>query len=102
MSIQVGKYTFEGPYSSAETLQDASGVYLILCHSGDKYHPVDVGESGTVKYRVEGHERKSCWDRNCNSSLVVAVLYTRNLHQEGRRKIEQEIRGMYNFPCGEW
>jgi hypothetical protein len=101
MSINVGKYTFEGPYSSTESLEDKSGIYLVVCHSGGKYHPVDVGESGTVKSRVKNHDRKSCWNRNCNSSLEVAVLYTPNMQQAGRGKIEEEIRGMYDFPCGE-
>jgi hypothetical protein len=55
-----------------------------------------------VKSRVEDHDRKPCWSSNCNSTLVVAVLYTPDLDEAGRRRIEQEIRGMYNFPCGEW
>jgi hypothetical protein len=102
MGLRVGEYTFEGPYTSTESLWDNPGVYLILCDSGEKHHPIDVGESKTVKSRVEDHERKPCWSKNCNSTLVVAVFYTPDLDEAGRRTIEQEIRGMYNFPCGEW
>jgi hypothetical protein len=36
MSIKVGKYTFDGPYTSTESLQDDPGVYLVLCHSAEK------------------------------------------------------------------
>ncbi len=102
MSLRVGEYTFEGPYTSTESLRDSSGVYLVLCNSGEKYHPIDVGESERVRSRVENHDRKPCWSRNCSSTLVVAVLYTPDKDEAGRRRIEQEIRGMYNFPCGEW
>lgn len=102
MSFNVGNYSFEGPYTSTNSLQDRSGVYVIVCHSGGNYSLVDVGESGTVKSRIESHDRKSCWNGNCNSTLNVAVLYTPNLQQTGRRKIEQEIRNQFNPPCGEW
>ncbi|MDQ7838503.1 MAG: hypothetical protein RDU59_08425 [Thermodesulfobacteriota bacterium] len=100
MSIQISNYTFEGPHTSENNLKDASGVYMILCQSNGKYYPVDVGESATVKSRVENHERQNCWKRNCSSTLMVAVLYTPPLQQAGRREIEQKIRNQFNFPCG--
>lgn len=101
MSLNVGNYSFEGPYTSTNSLQDRSGVYAIVCHSNGNYNLVDVGESANVRSRVEDHDRKSCWTKNCNSTLMVAVHYTPNLQQSGRRKIEQEIRDQYNPPCGE-
>ena len=101
MALNVGNYSFEGPYTSTDNLQDRSGIYAIVCNSGGTYSLVDVGESATVKSRVESHDRKSCWNWNCNSSLNVAVLYTPNLQQTERRKIEQEIRTKFNPPCGE-
>lgn len=101
MSITIGRYIFEGPYTNAGSLQDKSGVYAILCHIGRNYNLVDVGESATVKSRVEGHDRKDCWQRNCNSTLEVAVLYSPNAQQPGRMAIEQEIRDQYKPPCGQ-
>jgi hypothetical protein len=53
-----------------------------------------------VKSRVDTHDRKDCWKRNCNSTLTVAVHYTPNLHQAGRMAIEQELRKQYDPPCG--
>jgi hypothetical protein len=100
MSIQVGSYVFGGPYKYTSALEDRSGVYVILCSSNGKYTLVDVGESATVKTRVETHERKSCWSRNCHSELMVAVLYTPHLQQSGRIEIEKKIRNSYDLPCG--
>ncbi|MBW1947585.1 MAG: hypothetical protein JRI33_06555 [Deltaproteobacteria bacterium] len=100
MSIKIGKYTFEGPYTSTANLEDKSGVYAILCKKNEKYNLVDVGESATVKSRVETHDRKDCWQRNCNSTLTVAVYYTPGLKQPGRKAIELEIRDQYDPPCG--
>ncbi len=100
MSIKIGKYTFKGTYTSTERLEDRSGVYAIVCKK-DKLSLIDVGESAKVKTRVETHERKDCWEKNCQGTLLYAVHYTPNLHQQGRKEIEKEIRKEYNPPCGE-
>lgn len=100
MSLNVSGYVFEGPYTTTGHLLDKSGVYLIVCQNNGKYYPVDVGESATVKSRVEDHERKGCWERNCSSTLAVAVLYTPHLQQAGRQEVEQKIRNQFAFPCG--
>lgn len=100
MSITIGQYTFEGPYANTDSLQDRSGIYAILCHSDNAYSLVDVGESATVKSRVDTHDRKDCWSRNCTGTLNVAVLYTPDAQQSGRMQIEQEIRDQYGPPCG--
>ena len=53
------KYTAEGPYTSTESLEDRSGVYIILTRakSTDKWTVIDVGESHELKTRVENHDR---------------------------------------------
>ena len=101
MSITIGAYTFDGPYTNTDQLEDKSGVYAILCKSSDgEYSVVDVGESATVKSRIDSHDRKDCWTRNCSGTLTVSVLYTPNKQQTGRMEIEQELRDQYNPPCG--
>jgi hypothetical protein len=95
------KYTFDGPYSSTQSLEDRSGLYAIISARSTNNYLVDVGESSEVKSRVENHDRKNCWNRNLNGgSLKYAVLYTPNLRQEGRRVIEDDIRDNYDLPCG--
>ncbi|NOZ27999.1 MAG: hypothetical protein GXP39_08105 [Chloroflexi bacterium] len=101
MGIKIGDYTFEGPYTDTSKLQDHSGVYAIICYQDQRYHLVDVGESANVKERVENHDRKECWSRNCPGTLMFSVLYTPNLQQPGRKKIEQDVRNKFNPPCGE-
>ncbi len=94
------KYAFEGPYKSTSSLTDNSGVYFIVCYDGTSNHPIDVGESETIKTRVETHERADCWKRHCSNTLMFAVYYTPNKQQSGRMEIEQDIRCYYNLPCG--
>jgi hypothetical protein len=102
MSITLAGYKFDGPYKATSSLNDRSGVYAILTPtSASRYKVVDVGESATVKSRVENHDRKPCWQRNANSGgLYYAAHYTPGLQQAGRKAIEQKIRQQYNPPCG--
>ena len=102
MSITIGRYQFEGPYDNTGPLRDRGGVYAILCRGNSTHHVTDIGESATVKTRIEHHDRRQCWIGNCRSSLLVAVLYTLGLQQPGRQAIEQELRTQYNPPCGAW
>lgn len=102
MSITISGVSFEGPYSSTDSLQDRSGVYAILCKKNNgNYDLIDVGESAMVKDRVKNHDRKACWNGNCHSSLAVAAYYTPNLQQAGRKEVEQKIRSQFKPPCGE-
>ncbi len=52
MSITVGQYTFEGPYTDTGNLEDKSGIYAIHCYRDGKYSLNDVGESATVKNEI--------------------------------------------------
>ena len=100
MTITIGKYTFDGPFSSPNSLEKRSGVYAIHCHKAGSYSLIDIGESSEVRDRVIGHDRKDCWNRNCIGSLTYSAFYTPNLQSPGRMQIEQEIRRQYNPPCG--
>lgn len=49
MSISIGNYLVEGPYTNTTNLQDCSGLYAIHCNRYGRYYLLDVGESATVK-----------------------------------------------------
>jgi len=93
-------YTFEGGYTSAESLQDRSGVYAIIDKLNNNLSLIDVGESSEVKTRIENHDREACWNGKRKGQLQVAVLYTPNSQQQGRMNIEQDIRQNYLNLCG--
>lgn len=99
--MRIGNYNFDGPYTSTVSLENRSGVYAILSQNSTQYNLIDVGESHDVRNRVENHDRNDCWNRNGNGQLSVAVLYTPNQQQAGRRVIENQIREQYNPACGD-
>lgn len=95
-------YTFEGPYTSTNYLADKSGVYAIIDKKASSSRLLDVGESSEVKTRIERHDRQREWERKRQGTLTVAVCYTPNKKQEGRKEIEQDIRQLYGneYLCG--
>jgi len=100
MSIIILKYKFDGPFESTDELEDKPSIYAILGKKEDKYYLVDVDESAKVKTRVDNHDRKDCWKKNCQDNLLFAVYYTPDLEQTQRIVIEQEIRKTYEVCCG--
>ncbi len=100
MSIAIGSHQFDGPYASTDLLEDRLGVYAIIDTRNSGPYLIDIGESATVKNRVETHERKECWRRHAQGRLAAAVRYTPGLQQVGRIAIEQTIRRQYQIPCG--
>jgi hypothetical protein len=102
MTITLAGYEFSGPFSSTSSLEDRGGVYAILTPtSSNQYKVLDVGESATVKTRVENHDRKPCWQRNANTGGVYyAAYYTPGMQDTDRQAIEQKIREKYDPPCG--
>lgn len=103
MSLVIAGQTFQGPFATTSSLDDRSGVYVILTrrNSSENYTVVDAGESATVKTRVSNHDRSSCWNQNSLGELAVTVCYTPNLQQSGRKNLEQEVRRQHSPSCGD-
>ncbi len=100
MSIFIGKYKFQGPYTSNSKLEDRPGIYAIHCYEDGKYMLLDIGESARVKSRVLSHDRINCWQHNCSGNITVSVYYTPHWTQEGRSKLQERLRKLYSPPCG--
>ena len=100
MTVEIAGYTFNGPYTSTDSIGDKSGVYVVASETEDEYYLIDVGESAEVKSRLDTHERKDCWKEECKGTLTYFIKYTPNLQQAGRMEIEQKIRDKFDPPCG--
>lgn len=98
ISGQAGNYAFEGPYANTGAIRDISGVYVIVCETPLQNVILDVGESGTLKSRIDYHDRSQCWKRNCQYALKAFILYA---PEQQRIRIESDIRARWNLPCGE-
>ncbi|MEW6047228.1 MAG: hypothetical protein AB1609_12205 [Bacillota bacterium] len=105
--MQIAGHDFEGPYSVDSTVIPANraAVYVIICAARDgKKYVIDVGESGEVGIRLANHERKPCWERNCDGTLQVYLRFmptSLGYTPAQRRELEQKIRRQYKLPCGD-
>ncbi len=100
MSINIGNYNFDGPFSDTSKLKNQSGVYVILGRNSgtETWNVIDIGESATMCFRVESHDRSPCWTLQRYSQLQVAAYYC---NEQQRMKIERDLRDRFNPPCGE-
>lgn len=90
-------YQFEGPHPLDGTnWEGVPAVYVIL---DNKDAVIDVGETDNLKDRLANHERRPCWERNCDGEIFVAAR--KEDSGPTRRRIEGEIREEYDPPCGE-
>lgn len=96
MIIKLGKYSFTGPFESNDKIKDRSGVYAIVCKVDNEYFLLDVGESLKLRARIENHYKKECWTKNSNGQLTIYAHYTPFLNQQGRIRIEQELRELFH------
>jgi len=99
MAIKLGKYSFTGPIASIDKLNDRSGLYVTVCKVDREYFLLDVGESSSLRTRIENNDKKDCWIKNCDGQLTIFVHYTPFLKQQGRILIEQELRELFNPGC---
>jgi len=98
--MKMKTYSFEGPYTSVDSLSHSAGVYGVLDRNNEENTVVDIGESSDVKTRLQNHEREPCWFRQCNGTIWFVVLYTPGFSQQQRRAIEQELRAYFQPVCG--
>lgn len=101
MSITIGNYSCEGPFSDPASLKNRSGVYSVLTRAstGGTYSVVDIGEAGAVRDRVTNHDRQDCWKRNKKQAgLSYAAYYC---DERTRMSVEKTLRDKYTPPCGD-
>lgn len=100
MSIQIGNYSFDGPFGDLAHVRNSSGVYAVLTRAAINapFTVVDIGEAGWIQDRIKGHDRQNQWVR-CRmvGGLWVAVFYC---DERARMQIERELRAQFNPACG--
>lgn len=99
MTIQIGNYSFDGDFSTADYLQEKSGVYAVLGitdgNGGRKV--IDIGESGWVRTRVKCHDRATAWSRQ-GYPLRYAAFYC---DEAARMAVERQLRAQFKPSCGD-
>ena len=90
MTVKIGDYDFDGPFSSTDSIENKSGLYAILHYKEGKYYLLDIGESSRIKKEIEDRDRKE-WEKSSNGVIEYSVIYTPKLWKDDRKEIETKI-----------
>jgi len=100
-TIEIGWFTFEGPFEDQGQLQCRPGLFAVFSREGEReFVMLDVDEAEDVLEGASTHERAACWRENCPGRLAFAAFYAPAADAGARRSIVREIRMQYVVPCG--
>ncbi len=93
------------PLAQAD-FSDLAAVYVILCVKPDKSWTVlDVGQTGVLGSRIDSHDRRECWTKNCATKNIWVCVYSMpstKYSPQDRRDLEAEMRKQHSYaPCGQ-
>jgi hypothetical protein len=103
MPVNVANIPFEGPHFQTNELQEEPGIYAILDYPIPGQNPLvlDIGESGSIRTRIAGHDRSPQWRRHATGRIGCAVFYTPGWGDFQRRMMEDHLRQRFTPPCGD-
>ena len=92
MGIVLGRYGFEGPLATIETIEAASGIFALLRGCADDYELVELQESDDLRAAAAkvALPKASLADLP-NEAVVFAVCYLPNHSSERRSTMVCEI-----------
>ena len=88
MSILIGKYEFDGPYSSVADLEEKPGLYAVLHYEGKEYELIHVAESHNIRDRIELSQSKYT---TSTGSVMLAACYIPQSRSSERRMMVEDI-----------
>ena len=68
-------YKLKGYFETPLEIEPYQGIYVIYDKHNGNYKPIDIGESGNLKERLSGHDRKNEWKKKAKGSICFAVKY---------------------------
>jgi hypothetical protein len=104
VNVTIGGVAFSCvPLANAD-FSDVAAVYVILCVAGDRsWKVLDVGQSGELGSRIDQHDRRDCWIRNCPGGNIWVCAYpmaTARFSKHDRERFENGLRVQYQPICG--
>ncbi|MEJ2543069.1 MAG: hypothetical protein P8Y99_03290 [Calditrichaceae bacterium] len=97
MSLNLGRYQFEGPLESINQINDSEGIFAVVCIFNDRpVRLVHLEEGANVKSKLRNHINSCEWAKQCKGRLVFGIKYTPNLQKQGRNMIVNEIKNELN------
>ena len=102
VNLTIGGYPFVCvPLSNADFTNSAA-IYVIICVAqAGTWTALDVGQSGELGSRIDSHDRKDCWSRQCQNIWVcVYRMPSHEYTREDRLRVERLLREELRPLCG--
>jgi len=97
MPIKIGEHFFHGPFPTAEPVQHAPGIYLVIEEAKTRYIPIACGHSDDLRKTLNEPDLEDRWQKKTAGKPLIAILYTVYMEPEDREKILEKIRTKYHF-----
>ena len=83
MAVVIGDYSFSGPFSRPEEIEETQGIYVVLAEDlGDEENEptaeleiVEVGFANNLRRELVDHESQDQWNVLYEGRLYAAVMY---------------------------
>lgn len=83
MAVVIGKYSFDGPFTRPEEVEETQGIYVVLAEDiGDEdsdpttsLEVVEIGFANNVRRELIDNENQDQWSVLYEGRLYAAVMY---------------------------
>ena len=103
-SLIIGDVSFSCVPLGQADLRNVAAVYVVICVREDRsWTALDVGQSGEVGTRIDSHDRRDCWTKNCPTGNIWVCVYQMpadRYTKEQRLEFETKLRRLYDPTCG--
>ncbi len=97
MSIYIGSWEFQGPFTITMDLLHEPGIYAILSGNGDQIELLEIDESESVRASIENHPWCHFPGHGNGGALAVAVYYCADLADCLRAGLVEQL--LAEFQC---
>jgi hypothetical protein len=97
MTVLIGSWEFEGPFSGSDELRDEPGLVAILVGAHNEYELLEMEESDSVKKFVDAYDK---FQVDGVTDVAVVVYYCSDLTSSLRAGLIDEV--MKELEEGDW
>jgi hypothetical protein len=96
MTVLIGSWEFEGPFTQPKEFLHQPGIYAILSCSEEEYELLEIDETESVRATLERHERFPIGQPASASNVAAAVYYCADLTSSLREGLIEEVLKEFN------
>ncbi|MBX9667323.1 MAG: hypothetical protein K2X93_06875 [Candidatus Obscuribacterales bacterium] len=93
MTILIGKFEFDGPFSVVDDLEERPGLYAVLHYEHGEYELIHVSQADNIKNTIE--VSPSAYSQ-LGGAVLIAACYTSGCGSRERNAMIEEIQAEFD------